>query len=378
MHDPVQSSSVFTSTLTPLIGMGLIHIEKAVALTHGANIGTTVTGVLSALSGSNVDKGMRVALEHVFFNSLGTILWFCVRPVRAVPLHMAKFLGGAAANLRWFPLAYIVTVFLVLPLLVVGLAIPGWEVLCGVMTPIVIAVLLLVVWVFLRRNRAGEPAWASSAPGTSNEEALYTKAWERCSKLGCRVHAWRTHCPNLSSCKGRAAHETLCVVPSAKYVFYGHTNMDADEDEDTVYTYAEPAGTRVPEMLPFDLYKYTKEPSSSAKSEEFALSKPLSGVAYDPCTGHLHGITARGCDSSSTWAPAVQKFTLSETLKKETSANVFCTWTARSTDRRSWCGARRVWSRRTRRHTSLGRASGTRRRSACCRRSSRCGRSAAD
>ena len=458
----VQSSSVFTSTLTPLIGMGLIHIEKAVALTHGANIGTTVTGVLSALSGSNVDKGMRVALEHVFFNSLGTILWFCVWPLRVVPLNMAKFLGGAAANLRWFPLAYIVTVFLVLPLLVVGLAIPGWEVLCGVMTPIVIAVLLLVVWVFLRRNRAdllprsmgflradkavcgcaypnfmqlwggdlekdavdlnalrekeekrkadmlkvkdwpyspaawglaimafvgavisvptgqwrrvryaqegraeigyglwdtcsslykdenhwavqpdrvcdatlleecaaelsgacaGESAWASSAPGTSNEEALYTKAWERCSKLGCRMHAWRTHCPNLSSCKGRAAHETLCAVPSAKYVFYGHTNMDADED--TVYTYAEPAGTRVPETLPFDLFKYTKEPSSSAKSEEFTLSKPLSGVAYDPCTGHLHGITARGCDSSSAWAPAVQKFTLSETLKKETSANVF-------------------------------------------------------
>ena len=459
----VQSSSVFTSTLTPLIGMGLIHVEKAVALTHGANIGTTVTGVLSALSGSNVSKGMRVALEHVFFNSLGTVLWFCVWPLRVVPLNMAKFMGGAAANLRWFPIAYILIVFLLFPLLIVGLSIPGWEVLCGVMTPIMVAVLLLVVWVFLRRNRAdllprsigclrsdeavcgctypnfmqlwggdlekdavdlnalrekeekrkadmlkvkdwpyspaawglaimafvgavislptsqwrrvryaqegraeigyglwdtcsslykdenhwavqpdrvcdaalleecavelagacvGESAWAATLPGTSNEEAVYTRAWERCSKLGCRMHAWRTHCPNLSSCKGRAAHEALCAVPSAKYVFYGHTNMDADED--TVYTYDEAAADeRVPETLPFDLTKYMKEPSNAPKSEEFTLSKPLSGVAYDPCTGHLHGVTSRGCDSSDAWRSEVHTFTLSVALKKETSANVF-------------------------------------------------------
>ena len=150
----VQSSSVFTSTLTPLVGIGLIHIEKAVALTQGANIGTTVTGVLSALSGSNVRTGMRVALEHVFFNCLGTCLWFCVWPLRVVPLNMAKFMGETAANLKWFPLAYIVGGFLVFPMLIIGLSIPGWAVLCGIMTPIAIVCLGLTVWIFLRRNRA--------------------------------------------------------------------------------------------------------------------------------------------------------------------------------------------------------------------------------
>ena len=35
----VQSSSVFTSTLTPLVGTGIFTIERAYALTLGANIG---------------------------------------------------------------------------------------------------------------------------------------------------------------------------------------------------------------------------------------------------------------------------------------------------------------------------------------------------
>merc|ERR1719408_59676 len=38
-----QSSSVTTSTLTPLVGIGLIRIEKMFAFTVGANVGTCVT-----------------------------------------------------------------------------------------------------------------------------------------------------------------------------------------------------------------------------------------------------------------------------------------------------------------------------------------------
>ena len=150
----VQSSSVFTSTLTPLVGIGLIHIEKVVALTHGANIGTTVTGVISALSGDNVDTGMRVALEHVFFNCLGTVIWFVIWPLRPVPLAAAKFLGETAANLRWFPLAYIIAGFVVLPTVIVGLSIPGWEVLVAVGIPVFLGVLFLAGWLWVRRNRA--------------------------------------------------------------------------------------------------------------------------------------------------------------------------------------------------------------------------------
>jgi sodium-dependent phosphate cotransporter len=37
----VQSSSVFTSTLTPMVGSGVLSIERAYELTLGSNIGKT-------------------------------------------------------------------------------------------------------------------------------------------------------------------------------------------------------------------------------------------------------------------------------------------------------------------------------------------------
>lgn len=41
----VQSSSITTSVLTPLVGVGAIQLEQMFPLTLGANIGTTVTGL---------------------------------------------------------------------------------------------------------------------------------------------------------------------------------------------------------------------------------------------------------------------------------------------------------------------------------------------
>ncbi|KAF5900755.1 sodium-dependent phosphate transport protein 2A-like isoform X2, partial [Clarias magur] len=46
----VQSSSVFTSAITPLIGLGVISLERAYPLTLGSNIGTTTTAILAALA----------------------------------------------------------------------------------------------------------------------------------------------------------------------------------------------------------------------------------------------------------------------------------------------------------------------------------------
>ena len=46
----VQSSSIFTSAITPLVGIGAIHIDRMYPLTLGSNIGTTITGILAALA----------------------------------------------------------------------------------------------------------------------------------------------------------------------------------------------------------------------------------------------------------------------------------------------------------------------------------------
>ena len=43
----VQSSSIFTSALTPLAGIGVISLERMYPLTLGSNVGTTTTGLSS-------------------------------------------------------------------------------------------------------------------------------------------------------------------------------------------------------------------------------------------------------------------------------------------------------------------------------------------
>ena len=45
----VRSSSVFTSTLTPLCGTGLVTLETAYPMTLGSNIGTTTTSILGKI-----------------------------------------------------------------------------------------------------------------------------------------------------------------------------------------------------------------------------------------------------------------------------------------------------------------------------------------
>merc|ERR1719389_1374205 len=77
-----QSSSVTTSTLTPLCGIGLVRLDKMFAFTIGANVGTTVTGILSALVSDKRKTGLTVAFSHVLFNLAGTIVWYPVPLMR--------------------------------------------------------------------------------------------------------------------------------------------------------------------------------------------------------------------------------------------------------------------------------------------------------
>jgi sodium-dependent phosphate cotransporter len=138
----MQSSSVTTSTLTPLVGVGLIKLDKMFPFTVGANIGTTVTGLLSALASSNIPVGMTVALGHLFFNLIGTAIWFPIPFMRAVPLSMARGLGSMAADYRWFPLAYIFVVFALLPGALLGLSLLHWAALVFVGLPVILFVVV--------------------------------------------------------------------------------------------------------------------------------------------------------------------------------------------------------------------------------------------
>ncbi|NXQ27166.1 NPT2A protein, partial [Alaudala cheleensis] len=135
----VQSSSVFTSAITPLIGLGVISIERAYPLTLGSNIGTTTTAILAALAspGDKLASSLQIALCHFFFNISGILLWYPL-PFTRLPLHMAKALGERSAKYRWFAVLYLIICFLLLPSVTFAISMAGWRVLVGVSTPFLI------------------------------------------------------------------------------------------------------------------------------------------------------------------------------------------------------------------------------------------------
>ena len=150
----VQSSSIFTSTLTPLVGFGIVALRRVYPLTLGANIGTTATSILAALASDELQNTMQIALCHLFFNISGIILWYPIPLMRKVPINLAKSLGNRVARYRWFAVAYLFTVFFILPGIIFSLSLAGWKVFTGVMAPVVVFVLIVVFINVLQRKRA--------------------------------------------------------------------------------------------------------------------------------------------------------------------------------------------------------------------------------
>ncbi|NXA32113.1 NPT2A protein, partial [Eudromia elegans] len=160
----VQSSSVFTSAITPLIGLGVISIERAYPLTLGSNIGTTTTAILAALASprDKLASSFQIALCHFFFNISGILLWYPL-PFTRLPIRMAKALGERTARYRWFAVLYLIVCFLLLPSLVFGISMAGWRVLVGVGAPFLGLLFFVALVNALQRRSPGRlPKWLQS------------------------------------------------------------------------------------------------------------------------------------------------------------------------------------------------------------------------
>lgn len=149
----VQSSSVFTSTLTPLVGVGIVTIERIYPLTLGANIGTTGTAILAALaSTSNFSSALQIALCHLFFNLTGIMIFYPIPFLRNIPIKFAKKLGMITAEYRWFAVLYLLFCFFLFPAAIFGLSVAGWQIMLGVLLPLVTLLIFIIVVNVLQRK----------------------------------------------------------------------------------------------------------------------------------------------------------------------------------------------------------------------------------
>ena len=161
----VQSSSITTSVLTPLCGLGVVRLEVMYPLTLGANVGTTLTGILAALVTDGTES-LQVALSHLFFNISGILLWYPVPFMRNFILNTARKLGKAARIYRLFPVLYIIVFFFAIPAIFIGISVlfeektEGYEAL-GTLIVIFIAVLIgyFVYWFNYKDGKDKAIAW---------------------------------------------------------------------------------------------------------------------------------------------------------------------------------------------------------------------------
>lgn len=112
----VQSSSITTSILIPLVASGILLVRNAYPITLGANIGTTVTALIAALGIGEID-GLTIAVTHTVFNTVAILLIYPWPKTRYIPVTLAGKVAEVALRRKSLALGYTLTLFVAVPLI---------------------------------------------------------------------------------------------------------------------------------------------------------------------------------------------------------------------------------------------------------------------
>ena len=129
----VQSSSITTSLIVPLAGAGVLRLQQIFPFTIGANIGTTITGLLAALAVAGqpgidpklVLAGATVAFTHFLFNASGALIFLPFKKLRDLPVLFAEWLAELCIRNRFVPIVIILLFFYIIPIVVTWNTIAG-------------------------------------------------------------------------------------------------------------------------------------------------------------------------------------------------------------------------------------------------------------
>lgn len=113
----VQSSSITTSLIIPLVATGRVSLQKAFPFIIGANIGTTITALIVALFKS--EAAVSIALVHLLFNLSGVLLFLPFNTVRRTPGIVAAKFGRLTQRNRIYGFLYIILMFFILPFVLI-------------------------------------------------------------------------------------------------------------------------------------------------------------------------------------------------------------------------------------------------------------------
>ncbi len=113
----VQSSTVTTSLVVPLVANKKVSLKKSFPFIIGANIGTTITAAIAAIY--KTEAAIALALVHFFINAFGALIFMPFPAVRNIPVKLADKLGSKSAQSRFIGFAYILLTFFIIPFLLI-------------------------------------------------------------------------------------------------------------------------------------------------------------------------------------------------------------------------------------------------------------------
>lgn len=113
----VQSSTVTTSLVVPLVASKKVTLSKAFPFIIGANIGTTMTAVIASIY--KPEAAIALALVHVLFNSFGALVFLPFTFIRNIPVWIANYMSKISLRYRFVVFAYILLTFFIIPFLLI-------------------------------------------------------------------------------------------------------------------------------------------------------------------------------------------------------------------------------------------------------------------
>lgn len=113
----VQSSTVTTCLVVPLVANRRVSLAKSFPFIVGANIGTTITAIIASMY--KTEAAIALAIAHVLFNSIGALIFLPFPELRQIPIRLASFMGKTSVRNRFFGFAYILLTFFIIPFLLI-------------------------------------------------------------------------------------------------------------------------------------------------------------------------------------------------------------------------------------------------------------------
>ncbi len=109
----IQTSSLSTSLMVPVVATKRVSLQKAFQFILGANVGTTITALIAAIFKS--EEAIAIAIVHLLFNLIGILIFLPFKSIRNIPVQLAKWFGHYTAENRIIGFLYILFMFFIIP-----------------------------------------------------------------------------------------------------------------------------------------------------------------------------------------------------------------------------------------------------------------------